>query len=205
MEEYRSNSHKSKEAKEPVVPEKKVGRVITGSARTKKKTGLKKIKESIVSDDADSVKSYILMDVLIPSIKEAISDIVRNGIDIILYGEPKHSGKNRSNISRVPYRSFWDDPNKRRERAVPRPRGSYDYDDIEFESRGDAEMVLDTLNEIISSYHLVSVGELYDAAGISTSNYTLYNYGWSDLSRAEIVRTYGGGYVIRMPKPMPID
>ena len=53
------------------------------------------------------MKSYIVMDVLVPAIKKAISDIVTNGIDMILYGEAGKSKKN-STASKVSYQKFYD-------------------------------------------------------------------------------------------------
>ena len=81
MEEYKSNSYKSKENKPP---EKNVKKVVSGSAKVKKKSDLSKVKDAFISEDAHNVTSYILMDVLIPAVKKAVSDIVTNGIDMIL-------------------------------------------------------------------------------------------------------------------------
>ena len=86
MDDYKPNSNRFKEGKvdEPVVREKKVEAITT--ATVKKKGEMKKFTDIFISEDVGSVKSYILMDVLVPAIKKAISDIVTNGIDMILYG-----------------------------------------------------------------------------------------------------------------------
>ena len=73
MAEYKSNSNRSKEQSS----DKKVEKVISGNAKVKKRSAL--------SDDIQNIKSYVVMDVLIPAAKKAISDIVTNGIDMILY------------------------------------------------------------------------------------------------------------------------
>ena len=90
MEEYKSNSYKSKEQTE-VPEEKKIQKVANG--KTRKKSELSKFANVFISEDVQNVKSYILMDVLVPAIKKAISDIVANGIDMLLYGE---SGRTKS-------------------------------------------------------------------------------------------------------------
>jgi hypothetical protein len=85
-EEYKSNSHRSKEQQdshEPM-PEKRTEKVVTGNVKQRKKSGLAKAGSIFVPGDVDSVKSYILMEVLVPSIKRAISDIVCNGINMLL-------------------------------------------------------------------------------------------------------------------------
>ena len=76
MEEYTSNSHKSREAiEDKTLPEKKVEAVVSAPVKTKKRGGFRKFTDVIVAEDAANVKSYIFTDVLIPAIKKAISDI----------------------------------------------------------------------------------------------------------------------------------
>ena len=74
---------------------------------------------------------------------------------------------------------------------------------IVFNSRGDAEAVLMSMDELISQYEVVRVADLYDLAGI-TGDYTDYRYGWTDIRSARIERVRDG-YIIRMPKALPLD
>ena len=76
MTEYRSNSHRSKaESKESAAPDKKdVTKVVTGKVTTKKNEA-RKITGLFVSEDAANVKSYVILDVLVPAIKKAISGL----------------------------------------------------------------------------------------------------------------------------------
>lgn len=205
MTEYASNSHKSKEAKAELVPEKKVEKVISGTAKSKKKSEIRKFTDVFVSEDMDSVKSYIVMDVLVPAIKKAISDIVTNGIDMLLYGESGGSSTVKKNpASRVSYRSYYESQNDRREtRPINRNRVGYDYDDVILDSRGEAESVLTRMDELMETYGLVSVADFYDLVGI-TCNYTDNKYGWTDIRNASIVRTRDG-YMIKMPRALPLD
>ena len=88
--DYKPNSHKYKEEQKNLSTDrKKVEKVVTGKVKTKKKSEASKLKDVFISEDVSNVKSYILMDVLIPAAKKAISDIVSNGIDMILYGETR--------------------------------------------------------------------------------------------------------------------
>ena len=66
MDDYKPNSNRFKEGKvdEPVVREKKVEAITT--ATVKKKGEMKKFTDIFISEDVGSVKSYILMDVLVP-------------------------------------------------------------------------------------------------------------------------------------------
>lgn len=64
MENYPSNSHKSRLAAENDIqkPEEKrvAGKVINGNVRTEKKSWLKKILGVFTSDDISDVKSYVI-------------------------------------------------------------------------------------------------------------------------------------------------
>lgn len=202
MEQYKPNSHKSKEERRESVPEKKVEKVIAGTVKSKKKSEIKKFTDVFISEDVTNVKSYILLDVLIPAIKKAISDIVTNGIDMILYGE---TGKTKSNstASKVSYRSYYDRVNDRRVYSSARTKTGYNYDDIILDNRGEAEDVLSRMDELISTYGLVSVADLYDLVGV-TGNYTDNKYGWTDIRSAQVVRIRDG-YLIKLPKALPLN
>ena len=115
MTEYQPNSHRSKEAqaKEPLVEKKKIEKVVTGTVKTRENKG-RKLADVFISEDVSNVKSYVLMDVLVPAIKKAISDIVTNGVDMILYGGKGSGGSSRS-TSKVSYRSYYDDRSRRDE------------------------------------------------------------------------------------------
>ena len=80
MAEYVSNSHKSREE----ASKKKVEPVVTGKA-VKRHNAKRKLTDTFISEDLSNVKSYIVMDILVPAVKKAVSDIVTNGIDMILH------------------------------------------------------------------------------------------------------------------------
>lgn len=202
MSEYKPNSHKSKEEQRESVPDKKVEKVVTGTVKAKKKNEIQKITDIFISEDVTNVKSYILMDVLVPSIKKAISDIVTNGIDMILYGESNRT-KSNSAASKVSYRSYYDKGNDRRDYNFSRTKTGYSYDDITLDNRGEAEDVLTRMDELISTYGVVSVADLYDLVGV-TGNYTDNKYGWTDIRSAQVVRVRDG-YLIKLPKALPLN
>lgn len=197
MDEFKPNSHKSKE--ENQLPENTTKKVITGKARVKKKNGLMKFADSMISEDAANVKSYILMDVLMPAIKKAVVDIVTDGINMILYGETSISSK-KSSGSKVSYRKFYED-DRRDLRSEQKRR--YDYDEVIFDSRRDAEEVLASMEDLVDRYKVVSVMDFYELAD-QKSVYTDRYYGWTNLRSAEVIRV-GDGYTIKLPKPLPID
>lgn len=203
--EYKPNSHKYKAeqaAKQNEQSEKKIEKIVSGTAKTKKKSEMSKFKDIFISEDASNVKSYVLMDVLIPAMKKAISDIVTTGIDMILYGEER-GNRLRAPSERVSYRKYYD---QRDDRTIDRvrTRTGYSYDDIIVDNRGAAEEVLSRMDELIDQYGVVSVGDLYDLVGI-TGTYTDQKYGWTNLRTAEPQRLRDGGYMLKLPKALPID
>lgn len=195
-----SNSHRSRE--QAKVPEKRVEKVIKGTVKTKKKSEMSKFKDVFIAEDAKNVKSYIVMDVLIPAAKKAVSDIVTNGIDMILYGETGRT-KKRTASSGISYRDYYSRKDDRDYRSTTRTRTGYNYDDIVLETRGEAEEVLTRMDEIMELYSLVTVADLHDLVGI-TGNYTDQKYGWTNIRNAEAVRVRDG-YMLKLPKALPIN
>lgn len=206
MAEYKSNSYKSKaeEQQAELTSDKRVTKVVSGKTKTKE-NNTRKVAGLFVSEDAANVKSYVVMDVLVPAIKKAICDIVTDGISMILYGESR--GGNRSRTGSVSYRSYYDDRDDRRrisERNSSRNQnGRFDYEDIVFETRGDAELVREQMLDILDKYGMVTVADMYDLSG-ETAPYTASKYGWFNIRTSEVSRIHDG-YILKLPKAMPID
>ena len=202
LEQYKPNSNKYKEEQVANVKkdEKRVEKVVTGKVITKKEGFFTRMFKGLISEDAKDVKSYVFGDVLIPAIKKAISDIVTDGIDIILYGESRGK-RGRSTADRVSYRNYYD-----RSDSYRRPAPSYNdysYDNIILETRGEAEEVLARMDELMDTYGLVRVADLKDLVGI-TGTYTDNKYGWTNIRSAEVVRVRDG-FTIKMPRAVVID
>ena len=198
--DYKPNSQQL-----PTKP-RKAEKVVSGPVKRKKKSEASKLKDVFISEDATNVKSYILMDVLVPAIKKAVSDIVTNGIDMILYGGNGGS-KKRTNAGYVSYNRYSDRDYRRDDRSysTTTTRTGYSYEDIVIPTRGEAEEVLSRMDDIISTYGIVSVADFYDLVGV-TCNYTDNKYGWTNIRNAEVVRLRNGdGYMIKLPKALPID
>lgn len=183
----------------------KVEKAITGTAKRKKKSELSKVGGAIISEDAKKVKDHILLDVLIPAFKNLLADVVSDAVNMALFGDARRRGGDyRSGSSRyVSYDSRYRDGYSSRNAQSERRSAGYGFDEIVLDSRGDAEEVLDRMNEILDTYGLVRVADMYDLVGLQ-SNYTDNNYGWTSLRTADI-RRGRDGYYLQMPKAMPID
>lgn len=202
------NSHKARneKAKAPVPAEKKeekrVEKVIKGKAKVKKNE-MRKLSDVFISEDVGNVKNYILMDVIVPSVKKALYDLVVGALDMTLYGGRGGGGGKRPTADKVSYRDY-NGVSRRDERSynTTRTASGYSYDDIIVDTRGEAEAVIMRMDEIMEEYEQVRVADLYDLVGIS-GNYTDNNYGWTNIRNAEVVRVRDG-YKIKMPRAIPL-
>ena len=203
MDDYKPNSYKFKEKQKALASseDKKIEKVVKGTVRTKKRSGLTKITDQLVSEDVNNVKSYILTDVFIPAVKKLVYDIITDGFSMIVYGSTG-AGKKKTIGSNVSYRQFYDRRDDDR-RTLSTSSSRFEYDDLIFDSRGEAEAVLNQMDVIIDTYGFVSVADLYDLADLSAP-YTSNKYGWTNVSTADVARLRDGGYVIKLPRAMPI-
>ena len=205
MENYAPNSHKSKE--QVTAPEKKAKKVVSGNVKTKKKTEIRKFTDIFVAEDLASVAEHLWYEVAVPSLKRLIEDLGVGGIRKLLYGKDDVKGSERGfSVPKISYRNYYDQ-DKRDPRASNRDdyrsRGRFDYDDLVFDTRGDAEVVLTQMDEMLDRFKVVTVLDMYDAAGV-TAPYTADKYGWTNLHDAKIVPVRDG-YVIKLPRAFPVD
>ena len=192
MAEYKPNSNKYKTEQR-----KKQEKVVQGKVRRKKKSEVRKWKDIFISEDVEDVKSYIIMDVIVPTIKNTILDTV----SMCLFGDTAKRSRNHNTVSyNRDYSSASRSGRTNRRNATS---SRYDFDDIIFDSRGEAEDVLDHMGEIMDAYNgVVTVADFYALAGV-TGTWTDDNYGWTNLSRDTVQRTRDG-FIINLPKAIPV-
>ena len=204
MNDYPDNSYNSREKgdrkNEPNRNEKKLEKVVSGETKKYRKSEAKKFLGLFTPEDTDNIKNFIVMDIIVPGIKNAIADVV----SIMLFGEANRAGRSiRDGRSKLSYQRYYrDDREERRDYVHPRT-STFEYDDVLFETRGDAEMVLDQLVIVLEQYGLVSVADFYDLAGVTCRSYTANKYGWTDLRNAKVVRIRDG-YILQLPRTIQI-
>ena len=201
MEEIKPNSHNYKKR---ISEEKKVQKVISGDAKIKKKNGAQKLADVFMAEDVANVKSHVVSDIVVPAVKKIIADIVKDGIDMVLYGV---TGQRRSYSDgfRAPYVDYNKVSVRRDDRRPvnsPVVSNMPSYDNIVLDNKGDAELVLSTMDDIIDSYGEVSVAALYELVGLK-SRYTDNNYGWINLGNAKVTRVIDG-YLLDLPRAVPL-
>lgn len=204
---YSSNSDKSKikaaeeETRSPKAP------VVSGTPRLKKKT---KFAQTFISNEAKNVKPHILNEVVIPKLKEmifySIVDALQMTLGVNLRGfvGGKTSGPSKTTSSYTQCYTNSDTVTARVKYAES--QSGFDYNNVSFETRSDAETVLDAMWELINSqYKMASVLDLYEFSNVPTDgNYNLANYGWKDLRGTRIERRLDGEYVIVFPRCVPL-
>lgn len=192
--EYPSNSNKGK-INETGIEKDKSKKIITGEVITKKSI-TKEVRNSFID-----AAGYVFTEVLVPALKNMLSDMIQNGTDIILFGESRGGSRRSRRIdgsNYVSYSSYADD----NRRPVYSYGGRYRVDDIILESKADAEDVMDNLIETIDKYGVATVADLYDLIGKS-SQYTDNDYGWTDLSLSK-TRPVREGWLLDLPKPKSV-
>lgn len=195
IDNYTSNSYRSKEESKETKP--KAEKVVTGSVKVKKKSGFNKL----VSEDFDTVKDYAVKEVIVPSLKEMLFAVLKEGAEMLIFGVTGSRRSKKGMADKVSYRDYY---GRDERRDTPRQKSRFDYGELIFESYGEADAVLDRMGETIRKYGFVSVGDMYDMAD-QTAPHTSYNYGWDDISSADIKRVSGGGYIIHLPKAIARD
>ena len=177
--------------------ELKIKKVVSGEVKKKKRSAFA---EAFIREDVNNVKSYILTDVIVPAIKNVIIDTVTNGLNMMLNGDVR--GTSSSRRTNVSYSSMYSGRTRQDDRKYG--KSIFNFDDIEFSLRPDAEEVLSTMYEILDVYGKVRVADFYELAGVTVEGHTDNYYGWYDLRSAEVVRSRDC-YIIRLPRPLPLD
>lgn len=195
-EEFPSNS---------IMPPKKVKKVTTGTVRkAKEKPAILKFFEKNLPE----IGNYVMWEVIVPTTKSLVQDVVTNFIEMALYGDssPKRKSLRRDRDStHVSYSHYYDQPRgsavgKTRSRSA---RQRTEFDDILFQNRSDAEAVLSHMVEIVDNYGMASVADFFELAGVQ-KDFMDRKFGWDDLRHAS-VEHIRGGWVLDLPNPLPLD
>lgn len=175
--------------------------IVSGSVVRKKRGFMSKFRETLTGDDSKTVADYILFEVLIPSMKNMLSEATKEATDRLLFGSSGPKRSRHHNNGPTPYGKMYNG-NDRRGQLSPRARAQHDFQEITIPDRGEAEEILDQLNILIEDYGHAKVSDLYSMSGISTT-YVDGRWGWTDLRTATVERTRNG-YLLDIPAPQPL-
>lgn len=214
-------------SKHPRPPEKdskadaKVEKVVTGKVVRRKKPLGKRVKDLFISgDDAKSVLSHVVNDRIGPAVQDMIVDAGYEALQRVVLGEsrPRRGPGGRAGAMISPFGiARYNAPTTRYDRysggaaspAEPRPtmtqrgRATHDFDELVFETRVEADEVIDRLFDLVSQYGRAKVSDFYDLAGV-TGSFQDERWGWTNLQGTDATRVSSGGYVVNLPRPEPL-
>lgn len=183
-----------------------------------KKPMSRKFADIFISDQADTVGSFIVEEVIIPGVKDALLDILHGSIDRI-FGSSAYGGYNskrrqdaaeeaswrkyhdRSSRSSYRYDDDWEDDYSRGRRH----RG---YDETTFslntDDKGKRNRVLQRLTDIIKEQHYLSIYDVKTTIGFAPIDIdpSDNDWGWDDMRGITATRRdYKGKFILELPRP----
>ena len=163
----------------------------------------------------NQIKSYLISDVLIPAVKGFVEDSVLAILDNVLHPDTsnvnysKRSGLPRNNNERIRYDQVSKRSNLRSVGVSDSRKSPEDYNNLVYASRGEAEVTLRRLYDIVSEFGVASVYDYYKLNGV-TGEWSTDKYGW-DIDSFPDPRSFGkvrhvpGGYSIILPRVSVIE
>jgi hypothetical protein len=212
VEAFPSNSNTVKSGgEEPKTTRPTVDKVVINDVSKRKAPLGKRLAETFLGGDAKTVANYVVFDVLIPAAKDMFSDAVSQGFDRMLWGDSARSGRRGGgrpvgDAGHVSYNRM--SGSRTREREDPRRqnrqvREAHNFDDILLATRHEADTVLERMSDLVNQYDVCTIADLYSLVGI-TPTFTDNNWGWTELIGSRAVRD-GGGYLLDLPRPKPVE
>lgn len=197
--------------------------VVTGAKVSKpKETFGTKLKNAFIAPGVDNVGQYMINDVIIPSVRNTI---LSAGISMLYYlfqgrktpqsGYTPYSGYSPygsilpwnpiarvgTPTSTVNYGGYSTTP---QQTTAPVSRPMVKPTDVVIPDRGQAELALDSITDVLKQYGACSLGTFFEIVGVPSNGYTDYQYGWKSLYGVTIKST-AGGYYLDMPRAMPLQ
>lgn len=196
---------------------KKLDPVVEHEVTVRKKTKGQKAVESFLGEEVQSVKDHIVYDMIIPSTKDAMSnmfggivdffnDMFHEFIDSVLFG-PYGRTKTKASETYVSYQGYYNTSrtNQRRESYL---NTRHDIEDLDYDTMEDALRVKNELLNRIENYNQVTVAELFDLSG-KTLDWAEYqekdSLGWTNLSMIGKPRRRRGKYILPLPRPERLE
>ena len=171
---------------------------ITNEIKVKEPNPAKKLLSNFFQGDFKTVGSYLLHDLLLPTLKDTFRDALHSTIDILTDGDTRYSRRGHSSSQRVNYSSI----SSNRNATVVRSEDlrTSVIKTVVFSDPQDAENVLDTLCAKIDAEGCCSVADYYEVCN-QKSDFTDHKWGWDTLASAK-PRRVSGGYIINLPRPI---
>jgi hypothetical protein len=205
--DYQSNADKAKE--EPVVPDKKIEKIVTGEVILKQKSIGRRLKDVFFGGDLKQSAKYVTSDVILPRLRDLIVDTASKGVARVVYGESDFRRRPVDYRPKVQYNNpLWRpeqyrDPREVRGRAFlpdqhPYRQQKRDASNVILKSRAEAERVVETLINAVEKYESASFADLCEMIGWPSTPID-NSWGWTYLTNVQI-RQVREGYLIDLPQ-----
>lgn len=183
--------------------------VVSSPSEIKKDSFWDKFKKAWFGENVENAGEFVIFEVGIPAMKATLSDMISNGMEVLLFGESsgRHSrgrSKESSGYTGMYRRE------RERERDVREERRSYGYiwEQVEPRSQRDCMAIISEMRDFAYDNEYVTVAELLDIMRASNlAEYTDENKGWyaEDL-KGNACSCYAvrGGYLLDLPRPRAI-
>ncbi len=182
-----------------------LGRLPSNNKTTPNRTDLTPIVQgrthkrgSGLAGEIQNIGNSLFAEIIVPAIEAGMLDFLTSGLSMLFN---KNSGRPQQS-RRTSYNSMYTRrTNTRRgsrQRRYSEPEDQI-FDDVFFDNREDARLVLGKMIERTAEYGAATVGDLNNLVGLN-SNPTYERYGWVDL-RGTRVHYTSEGYLIGFPEP----
>lgn len=200
----------SRRSKETARKEEKVSPIVQGKVVRRKKPMGKRFSEVFMVGDGSSVGRYVMLEVLLPAFRDMVADAVREGTEKLIFGDSR-PGRRPTRPGGMAGYTNYNKPTRTSPSRDPRPqmsrqaRSRHEFEEVLLDTRREADEVLERMGNFIEKYDVVTVAELLELVG-ETPAYTDDKWGWTRdefaTARVQYVR---GGYLLDLPKPVPIE
>lgn len=209
---YPGNSNTKPESErlisKPKEEEKRTEKIIKGTVAVRKKSLGRKFAEVFLGDNLKNVGQNIVKNVIVPTIKITIDDVLGGGLHMLLWGDTNfrrggysqsgsryYLGGGNNSSSYTTGNSLYANTN----RSVTPVNDSRSVQEVIFHARADAEDVLSHMYELLEEFGAVRVMDFYESVGYSSNDFTNNYWGWKDL-RGSDIRPTRDGFVIIFPR-----
>lgn len=171
--------------------------------------------KSFFKGSVQTAGNLILTDILIPAAKDTIYNMFSSFMGSILFGDADvpqrgrgYYGNNSQGMRTMDGRSYNDYGAMSRtpfNNRTTMQRSVYEYQNIEFKSRGDAELALGLLRDICDEQGYCTVLNLYEISR-NQPNSTDNDWGWYSLPEGivKVQKKFNGFYKLTLPPCIPI-
>lgn len=153
--------------------------------------------------EVSNIGTMLYEDIILPGLKSSMSEFFTGAIEMFIFGS---DGVGRGAPRRRRGYTDYSDISTRSRRGAATPRRhralntAMDLDDIIYASRQDAAQVLAAMHDYIAEYGWVTVANLHEFSGISTT-VNQSRYGWDSVSGTKPIKGRDGWY-LDLPEPM---